>query len=67
MEGGARDRHYLLLPFTQTDSPAGDDGLRMRRFRLGRVALTPRSELGADWHERLERVVELDRDRRRRD
>ena len=47
---------YVLVP---SDDPAPTaPGVRLRRFRLARVGVSPRSALGYDRHERLERVAE---------
>ena len=48
-------KRYVLVP--ESDARPGS-GPRVRRFRLGRVAVSPRSALGVDRHERLERVAE---------
>jgi hypothetical protein len=45
---------YVLVP------RAGNDA-RVRRFSLARIAVSPRSALGVDRHERLERVAERTR------
>ena len=46
---------YTLVP---KPVPAdSDEGIRIRRFSLARVHVSPRSELGFDRHERLERVA----------
>jgi hypothetical protein len=47
--------HYVLVPRV---APADRNGSRVRRFSLARVAVSPRSALGVDRHERLERVAE---------
>jgi hypothetical protein len=48
-------RRYVLVP--QSDAPQ-DGRPPIRRFRLGRVAPSPRSALGVDRHERLEQIAE---------
>jgi len=67
---GVRDpnrikRYYTLVP---RSSPNGQpDGVR--RFRLARLGTTPRSALereGRDRLERMEQIVEAERDRRDR-
>ena len=67
MASGINGR-YVLVPrggrgSAEASGPADASGLRMRRFSLARVAVSPRSALGQDRHERLERVVEAERDR----
>jgi hypothetical protein len=47
--------HYVLVPRVAL---ADRNGSRVRRFSLARVAVSPRSALGVDRHERLERVAE---------
>jgi len=47
---------YALVPRV-----AGGGGGRVRRYSLARVAVTPRSALGDDRHERLERVADVER------
>jgi hypothetical protein len=60
-KNGHRGR-YVLVP--QLERPAAEPGVpRIRRFSLARVAVSPRSALGVDRHERLERVAALDRPR----
>jgi hypothetical protein len=55
-------RRYALVP----DLPEPRDGLPkpLRRFHLARIAVSPRSALGADRHERMEDVARRDGDRR---
>jgi hypothetical protein len=55
-------RRYALVP----DRPEPRDGLPkpLRRFHLARIAVSPRSALGADRHERMEDVARRDWDRR---
>jgi hypothetical protein len=55
-------RRYALVP----DQPEQRDGLPkpLRRFHLARIAVSPRSALGADRHERMEEVAGRDADRR---
>jgi hypothetical protein len=60
MASGINGR-YLLVPRT-SGGRAETPGPRMRRFSLARVAVSPRSALGHDRHERLERVVEAERE-----
>jgi hypothetical protein len=51
-------RRYALVP----DPPEQRDevGKPIRRFHLARVAVSPRSALGEDRHERMEAVAERD-------
>jgi hypothetical protein len=67
MASGINGR-YLLVPrggrgSAEASAPSEAPRPRMRRFSLARVAVSPRSALGQDRHERLERVVEAERDR----
>ena len=47
---------YLLVP---RSIEAGATGGQVRRFSLARLAPSPRSALGVDRHERLERAAEV--------
>jgi hypothetical protein len=47
----------VLVPRAAPAATNGHGG-PVRRFSLARVAVTPRSALGVDRHERLERVAE---------
>jgi hypothetical protein len=51
-------RRYALVP----DPPEQRDGLPkpVRRFHLARIAVSPRSALGEDRHERMEDVAARD-------
>jgi hypothetical protein len=51
-------RRYALVP----DPPEQRDGAGkpIRRFHLARVAVSPRSALGEDRHERMEAIAERD-------
>ena len=52
----AASRRYTLLPLEEEAHP--DVGAsKLRRYRLARVAVSPRSALGVDRHERLEQVA----------
>jgi hypothetical protein len=51
-------RRYALVP-NPTPERDGSPG-QIRRFQLARVAVSPRSALGADRHERMEAVAERD-------
>jgi len=55
-------RRYALVP----DPPEQRDGMPrpLRRFHLARIAVSPRSALGADRHERMEEVAGRDADGR---
>jgi len=57
MAQGLHPRHIVLVPRT-AGSPGERNGTPARRFSLARVAVNPRSALGVDRHERLERVAE---------
>ena len=46
---------YALVPKAVPAEANG--GIRVRRFSLARVRVSPRSELGFDRHERLEEVA----------
>jgi len=51
-------RSYKLVPSQANGSePAQSPGVR--RYRLARVGVGPRSALGGDRHERLERIAGL--------
>ena len=45
------------------ERPAEREQPRVRRYSLARVAVSPRSALGADWHRRLEDVADRERPR----
>ena len=47
---------YVLVPRVPNSASAQ----RVRRYSLARVAVSPRSALGVDRHERLERVAARD-------
>jgi hypothetical protein len=49
---------YVLIP---KDSPGGTPSIR--RYSLGRIGVSPRSAMGVDRHERLERVADGERRR----
>lgn len=53
-------RRYVLLPSRDSAEPrAGEPGRpRVRRYSLARVAVSPRSALGGDWHRRMEDVAD---------
>jgi hypothetical protein len=52
---------YVLVPSDDPAPPPVPGLARLRRFRLARVGVTPRSALGCDRYERLERVAEQER------
>jgi hypothetical protein len=54
-------RRYALVPLTDEERPAGS-ARRVLRFALARLAVSPRSALGVDRHERLEEVARRERD-----
>jgi hypothetical protein len=56
-----RIKRYTLVPRT----PLNGSQNGVTRFSLARVGVTPRSALGVDRHERLERIVEADQERHR--
>jgi hypothetical protein len=56
-------RRYALVP-APPDQRDGS-GQPIRRFRLARVSVSPRSATGEDRHERMEQVAERDAGRRR--
>ena len=61
-------RRYALVPMSGME-PSATGPAKMRRFALARVGVTPRSALGVDRHERLERIAAAERrraDRHRR-
>ena len=55
-------RRIALVPLDGEDEerPAPGAG-RVRRYALARVAVSPRSALGVDRHERLEEIAERER------
>jgi hypothetical protein len=55
--------HVRRLVLVQRAEQAQPPERRVRRFALARVAPSPRSALGVDRHERLERVVAAERRR----
>ncbi len=55
MRGQPGVNRYVLVPRTQPKE--GSNGA-VRRFSLARVGVSPRSGLGGDRHERLERAAE---------
>lgn len=55
-----RIKRYTLVP----RSPAGAKPDGVKRFTLARVGATPRSALGVDRLERMEQIVEAERESR---
>jgi hypothetical protein len=55
-------RRIALVPVSGDDGHA-PGGRKVRRYALARVAMSPRSALGVNRHERLERVVAAERRR----
>jgi len=49
-------RRYALVPAPRSE-PAAAGAAKVRRYALARVAVSPRSALGVDRHERLERIA----------
>jgi hypothetical protein len=64
MRSSDNPSRYVLVPRTPEAEPARNNaGARpIRRYSLARVAVSPRSALGEDRHERLERVAGRDQD-----
>ena len=60
--GNAKERkRYVLVERGQEEmreQPVRRQGLPVRRYSLARLGPSPRSALGVDRHERLERVAE---------
>ena len=57
-----RIKRYTLVP----RSPVGTKPDGVKRFTLARVGASPRSALGADRLERMERIVDAERERESR-
>jgi hypothetical protein len=53
-------RRIALVPVSGDERQANGAG-KVRRYALARVAVSPRSALGVDRHERLERVAAAER------
>lgn len=62
MRGYPDVNRYVLVP--RVPRSAGARGGGVRRYSLARVGVSPRSALGEDRHERLERAAEPGRERR---
>ena len=56
MRGQPEVNRYVLVPRAQR--PEATNGGVVRRFSLARVGVSPRSALGEDRHERLERAAD---------
>ena len=56
-----RPNRYVLVPRDEAAQRSTDTS-GVRRFQLARIAVSPRSALGVDRHERLERIAALRRD-----
>ena len=52
-------RSYKLVPSQANGSEPGQGAPGVRRYRLARVGVNRRSALGADRHERMERIAGL--------
>jgi hypothetical protein len=55
-------RRIALVPVSGDDAHVPGAG-KVRRYALARVAVSPRSALGVDRHERLERIAAAERRR----
>ncbi|MEK6229510.1 MAG: hypothetical protein AABM31_09335 [Actinomycetota bacterium] len=55
--------HYTLVPRA---SETAASAVRVRRYSLARLGVSPRSALGEDRHERMERVASAARNGRPR-
>jgi len=54
-------RRYKLVPLSEEERPGALRPARVRRYGLARVAVSPRSALGVDRHERLARIADIER------
>jgi hypothetical protein len=54
-------RRVVLVPREAPGETLAAGQPHIRRFRLARVGVSPRSALGVDRHERLERVADAER------
>lgn len=57
---GVRDRDRIKR-YTLVPRPPGGSTDGVRRYRLARLGVAPRSALGADRHERLEQIADAER------
>ena len=60
MRPSDRPKRYRLVAAADTAPPPEEEAERprVRRYSLARVAVSPRSALGEDWHRRLEDAAE---------
>jgi hypothetical protein len=56
-------RRLVLVPREEAGGARAAGSPHIRRFRLARVGVSPRSALGVDRHARLEAVVDAERKR----
>jgi hypothetical protein len=56
-------RRIALVPVTGEEAAPAPGARRFRRYALARVAVSPRSALGVDRHERLENIAAAERRR----
>jgi hypothetical protein len=65
MRSPGSPNRYVLIPRTaspRADEPAATPAARVvKRYSLARVGVSPRSALGVDRHQRLERAAGRDR------
>jgi hypothetical protein len=54
-------RRIALVPVTGDEAAPVPGARRIRRYALARVAVSPRSALGVDRHERLENIAAAER------
>jgi hypothetical protein len=54
-------RRVVLVPRKDPEATLAAGQPHIRRFRLARVGVSPRSALGVDRHERLEQVADAER------
>jgi hypothetical protein len=57
MARSAQPTRYLLVPRATQAAEAGPPRARVRRYSLARLGPSPRSALGEDRHERMERAA----------
>jgi hypothetical protein len=61
MSANGLPRRIVLVPRDGPDGRLAAGSPHIRRFGLARVGVSPRSALGMDRHERLERVADAER------
>ena len=61
MTANGLPRRVVLVPREPSDGRLAAGAPHIRRFGLARVGVSPRSALGVDRHERLERVADAER------